>query len=87
MRQFLKMYHWMQEQAPFIPSELSDFKYDIIMALNNGCFIHKRLSVTFKISETETEKICFGCNPERYKELKAKYKRIGITPEEDVDEE
>lgn len=86
MRQFLKFYHWVLEQAPFIPSELSDFKYDVAMALNKGCFVHKKLCVTFKISDTETETLCFGCNPERYKELKSKYKKVGITEEEDVEE-
>jgi hypothetical protein len=77
----------MQNKAPFIPSELANLKYDIAMALNKGCFIHKRLCVTFQLENDTTETICFGCNPDRYRELKAKYKRVGIAPEEDIPEE
>lgn len=76
MRQFIRMYDWMQKNVPYVPSDLSDLKWSIETVFNRGCFKHKRLQVTFKISENETETLCSDCNPERYRELKTNYKRV-----------
>jgi hypothetical protein len=73
MRQFIRMYDWMQKNIPYIPSDLAQLRYDIEVVFNRGCFIHKRLTVTFRISHNETETVCPDCSQERYRELKSQY--------------
>jgi hypothetical protein len=76
MRQFIRMYDWMQKNVPYVPSDLSEMRFSIEQVFNRGCFKHKRLRVTFRIDDHSTETICSDCDPERYRELKTKYKRV-----------